>query len=362
MTLRFTRFDAYLLSACFIVGLITRFAMLNYPRACVFDEFHFGKFVNGYLSGEYFFDIHPPLGKLILTVVAKAGGYNGTQAWATIGEPIHPSINLFALRAGPAFQGALLPPLLYIAGRALGLSRPASLLAPAGALFDTCLLVEQRIVVTDATLMLGVGLHLAMTFASDHYKPLSREWLWRIAAAGLGITLAVCTKWTGAACLALGGAHSLLALHRTWSTARSGSGVGKSPLAAFKSICVEAVARLTLLLLIPALFYLLCDLLHLYLLPLTGPGSNFMTAAFRTSLIGETELSLTRAKQGSPNPTPLTLYGRLLELNTERFRANKNVMKGHDWSSKWFEWPLMLRSVRNVRAPPAPPLLSHPPF
>ena len=40
--------------------------MLAYPRQVVWDEHHFGKFVNGYLSGAYFFDIHPPLGKLLL--------------------------------------------------------------------------------------------------------------------------------------------------------------------------------------------------------------------------------------------------------------------------------------------------------
>ena len=41
----------------------------------VFDEYHFGKFVNGYITGEYFFDIHPPLGKLLLCLVAWMGGY-----------------------------------------------------------------------------------------------------------------------------------------------------------------------------------------------------------------------------------------------------------------------------------------------
>ena len=76
--------------------------MLNYPQACVLTSSILESLSTADSGlGEYFFDIHPPLGKLILTVVAKAGGYNGTQAWATIGEPIHPSINLLALVPAP---------------------------------------------------------------------------------------------------------------------------------------------------------------------------------------------------------------------------------------------------------------------
>ena len=33
--------DAHFLGILFAFGLLTRFALLNYPRAVVFDEFHF---------------------------------------------------------------------------------------------------------------------------------------------------------------------------------------------------------------------------------------------------------------------------------------------------------------------------------
>ena len=64
----------------------------------VFDEYHFGKFVNGYITGEYFFDIHPPLGKLLLCLVARMGGYDGSQSWDKIGVDIPPEVNLLGLR------------------------------------------------------------------------------------------------------------------------------------------------------------------------------------------------------------------------------------------------------------------------
>eukprot|EP00962_Isochrysis_galbana_P043392 scaffold16504_cov105-Isochrysis_galbana.AAC.2 len=105
----------------FGLGVLTRFAYLTYPREVVFDEYHFGKFINGYITGarrplaltvaqangrrrvcerhpsrpahlhlltrpaaslcagQYFFDIHPPLGKLLLAAAARAGGYDASQ-------------------------------------------------------------------------------------------------------------------------------------------------------------------------------------------------------------------------------------------------------------------------------------------
>ena len=42
-----------------------------------FDELHFGKYVGLYVKKIFFFDLHPPLGKLIISAVAYFAGFDG---------------------------------------------------------------------------------------------------------------------------------------------------------------------------------------------------------------------------------------------------------------------------------------------
>ena len=54
----------------------SRVLFVDHPNALVFDEQHFGKFLSYYITGEYFFDIHPPIGKLVLGYVGYLTGYD----------------------------------------------------------------------------------------------------------------------------------------------------------------------------------------------------------------------------------------------------------------------------------------------
>lgn len=141
-------------------GVLTRFYGLAWPDEVVFDEVHFGKFITGYLTGQYFFDIHPPTGKLLIAAVAWASGFRGTQPFQKIGEAYRVGTNLFALRALPAAFGAALPPLLFSLARQLGCSSASSLLVGCLVLLDGATLVESRLLLTDSSLFFWEALQL----------------------------------------------------------------------------------------------------------------------------------------------------------------------------------------------------------
>lgn len=74
-----------LLTAVCVMTLITRLYKINDPSEVVFDEVHFGGFASNYLRREYFFDVHPPLGKLLIAAVGYFLGYEGNFTFGNIG-------------------------------------------------------------------------------------------------------------------------------------------------------------------------------------------------------------------------------------------------------------------------------------
>src|SRR3989304_9866784 len=95
------------------IGLVTHFAFFGHPNQTVFDEFHFGKFVSGYYTGEYYFDIHPPLGKLTIAGFAKIFNFKPEFSFAQIGEKF-PDNKYLALRFLPSLAGTFLPVVIFL--------------------------------------------------------------------------------------------------------------------------------------------------------------------------------------------------------------------------------------------------------
>lgn len=53
---------------------------------CSFDEVHFGGFAAKYIRRRYFMDVHPPLAKLLVTLSAFIGRFDGKFDFKDIGK------------------------------------------------------------------------------------------------------------------------------------------------------------------------------------------------------------------------------------------------------------------------------------
>lgn len=290
----------FVLWTVLVLGLLTRLVALQVPASVIFDEVYFGKFSTAYCCNHrHVFDVHPPHAKLMIAAVAKVFGYDGQQDFGRIGLPVAPA-KILALRLAPAVVGALIPLAVAVLLLQLGAAPATALLFGLAAALDNALIVQARAVLTDGFLALG---HLVtMSFALKGVRSFGRRRIFWLVAAGIAAGFTVGTKFSGIAAPA--GALLVLA------TATRRAKTEWKSLAMDSGVCI-CVAVLT---------YVIGWWVHFQLMSQPGPGDAFYKPTGR-------------------------FWHDLNELHGVMLRSHRQMVKPHDYSSPWWSWPWMRRSV-----------------
>ncbi len=291
---------------------LTHFLFFGHPNETVFDEVHFGKFISGYFTHEYFFDIHPPLGKLLISGMGYLAGFKPGFSFAEIGQKFPDNTYLW-LRLLPTLAGVLLPLIIFFLALRLGLSRIAAFSAAMLVVFENALLVQSRFILLDSFLLLfGFSALLA------YFKYAQENKIFYLFLSGALAILSLSVKWTGATFLGLIIILEIIKIIRDRGRGR-------------------ALKDLIALILLPLAIYFSIFAIHLGLLTKSGPGDAFMSLGFQKTLAGSTV--------NAEGYKPLGLAAKFVELNLKMYGANTNLTAGHPYSSKWYSWPLMARPI-----------------
>jgi dolichyl-phosphate-mannose-protein mannosyltransferase len=240
-----------------VAAAATRLVGITHPRAIVFDEVYFREDALRYLDGSYFFDLHPPLGKLLLAGWAKLFGVSATV------QSTDPAV---ALRVLPALAGTALVVVFYLFLRELTASRRVATFGAASLLLDNAILVESRFILIDSMLLL-FGLGALTAYLASRRRTGRTHWVLLIVSALLA-GMAASTKLTGLAALGvIGLVWFVEAVRRRVS-------------------CRRALPQAACLALVPALVYVSVFAVHFRLLTHSGPGDAFMSAQFQSTLVG----------------------------------------------------------------------------
>eukprot|EP00164_Ancoracysta_twista_P010146 GFYU01015220.1.p1 GENE.GFYU01015220.1~~GFYU01015220.1.p1 ORF type:complete len:560 (+),score=124.64 GFYU01015220.1:92-1681(+) len=321
------------------VALFTRLKDIDFPKQVVFDEVHFGTFANEYLRGEYFFDIHPPLGKLMHAGLASVLDHDPNFPFETIGDTIPDSTRYVELRSFGAIFSAFTVTVTYLNAELIcGGATPGAIFASVLLLFDLTFIVQSRYIMIDSFLFFFFSLSLYCTlrfFQVDDEevdKPKSRRWWFWVVASGCALACAVGVKMTGLAACGVFGFSSVGRLLVRLCFPLQSTGMPFSFKRAFWYINSTFWSCLVATIVIPAVTYYYLFVLHLVLLPKSGSGNDFMTYEFLATLEG--------TEYYDPNPeNHMSMWDRVVELNQEMLRANADVSDTHPWQSYWYEWP-----------------------
>jgi len=297
------------------LGLLTRFAFIWHPSEVVFDEVHFGKFINGYLTGNYFFDIHPPLGKLIVTFGAIIGGFNPEFGFGRISDN-YSDYSFIFLRFFPNLFGALIPAAVYCFVLSIRGSRLCGLLAGLAVVFENAILAQSHFILLDSILLFFGFSGLTLFFFYRQHP----EKTYFLIGSGLLLTLAISIKWTALSFFGLVWIICYLDLDKIRFNLK------------------KSVQIIIYVLILPFVVYFLIFTIHFTLLDKSGPGDAFMTPQFKKTLIGSDSYN-DKTIKASNN------IEKFLELNKTMLATNQGIKTEHHSASKFYLWPLMVKPI-----------------
>lgn len=311
----------YLLASILLIAsIITHFAFFGYPKQVVFDELYFGKFALTYQNHQYYFDVHPPLAKLLIGGAGYLADIKPDQDFGKIGAEYSNS-KFFYLRLIPTLAGTLLPVIIFFLCLLLGFKESSAFFAGLLVILENSLLTNSRFILPDSLLLFfGFGGLTLYLFSSR----LKQRWIQNsiLILSTIFLTFSLSGKWTGATFL------FLVILIEIWRFYKKTNQLnGKSFFKAF-----------SLFVILPFIVYFALITLHDSLLYKTGDGDAFMTPGFQKTLEGN-------SYQNDPAIVPVGTVGKFFELNEEMYNANKTLTATHPYQSKWYSWPFMKRPI-----------------
>jgi dolichyl-phosphate-mannose--protein O-mannosyl transferase len=312
------------------VAAATRLWRISEPRGIVFDELHFGKFVQWTLDSWYYFDIHPPLAKQTLALLGWLWGYDHKKCDY---EPPAGASRMYAddcefwkLRVIVALFSVGACVLMYPIARRFGASPAGAMLAASFEIFSIMHNVEGRLVLLNTQLLFWLNATLyagQRWFARANRGPmdLKERLAW---AVGVGVLAgnAFSVKHTGLgtpAMIGLEGALGLFFLRR--------------PLPALDLI-VYVVSLMSTYTVYFVFHFMRMKFSHLTL----HQEEEFMTPEFQSLLPG--------SKTYNPEAKWTEGFWQTYYTLNRRMVVHSNaITQPHNWGTRPFDWLVNSRGV-----------------
>lgn len=194
------------------ISAAVRLYRIDLAPLVMWDEAHFGKFGLYYLKREFYFDVHPPLGKLLVGLSGWLCGYQG-QFKFDLGNSYDDTINFVAMRVFNSMFGIMCAPVAYKTAVAMGYSQWTVWLVLLLVCFEFQLLCLLKFILLDLFLLFFtvttfyclVQVH-NMRAQNKLLKAAGIRWL---VASGFSIGCVCSVKWVGLFVTALVGLYTV---------------------------------------------------------------------------------------------------------------------------------------------------------
>lgn len=111
--------DTIMLIFYTFLSILTRLYRIGSNHKVVWDEAHFGKFGSYYIRHLFYFDVHPPLGKILVAVAGWLSGFDGNYEFES-GSDYPDNVPFVRMRIIMALYGIAMVPVAYMTAQSLG--------------------------------------------------------------------------------------------------------------------------------------------------------------------------------------------------------------------------------------------------
>ncbi|CDR44682.1 CYFA0S15e01420g1_1 [Cyberlindnera fabianii] len=260
-----------------LIGFVVRCYKIGANHNVVWDEAHFGKFGSYYLRHEFYHDVHPPLGKMLVGFSGYLAGYNGSWDFPS-GQEYPEFIDFVKMRLFNAMFSVLCVPLAYYTARGIGFKTPAVWLFTLMVIFENSYATLGRFILLDSMLLFFTvsTVFCLVRFHNERKKPFGRKWWKWLLLLGISIGCVCSVKMVGLFVTSLVGIYTVVDL---WTMMRDDA-------VPFNKYIGHWAARILALIVIPFSVFLLSFKVHFELLSGSGPGDANMSSLFQANLRG----------------------------------------------------------------------------
>ncbi|ORX85212.1 PMT-domain-containing protein [Anaeromyces robustus] len=259
------------------LSLFTRYYKISKADIVIWDEAHFGSFGSEYIKRTFYFDVHPPLGKMLIGLAGWLCGYDGQFDWDSA-KKFPENLNYTFMRVFCATFGAMMAPLAYLTARELHFSQLTCIAVSLMVICENAFLTISKFVLLDPILLYFTAqtFYFLARLRNARKNPFSLNWWLTLAGTGASLGCVVSVKWVGLFSIALVGLYTIWEL---WDY------LGKKGVSA-SDYCLHWIGRIICLIIIPVGIYMFNFYLHFTILSKSGSGDANMSSLFQSGLEG----------------------------------------------------------------------------
>ncbi|XP_013147697.1 PREDICTED: dolichyl-phosphate-mannose--protein mannosyltransferase 4 [Papilio polytes] len=283
---------------------LTRFYKVLEPDHVCWDETHFGKMASWYINRTFFFDVHPPLGKMLIALSGKLSGYDGKYPFEKPGDKYN-GTRYEGMRIFCTTLGALTVPLTFLSIWEMTQSMEATFIGTILLLCDVGYLTLNRYILLDPILLFFMscaiyGAFKVRTLTDSGQPPYSTRMLsWQLFL-GWSLACTMSVKFVGLFLVLFVGLRTLADL---WNVLGD---LTKPVTLTLKHL----IGRIFTLILWPIALYVFFFWIHLTVLSKSGNGDGFYSSGFQARLEGNSLHNASAPRQ--------LAYGALVTLKNHR--------------------------------------------